>query len=393
MTQEFNDMLLLLGSAVHGISISQDHEYNIKRIKELAESQGVWSLVCPELEKNVDIKGESMQCMMMVAKNIQRNEYNLNLMQDLDAEGIDYCLLKGQAVAEIYPYPDYRISGDTDILIKPKDEKKTIVFLKRRGYQVKKRTKNDHHLKAYHSIGKLLEIHINLNSTTTRELLLDGLNPCHEPRRQILIYGKKIWTLGYNDGLLYLTAHYINHLIGGGGGIRQMLDLLLYMEKYESKIDMDQYKQIVKKLKYDGLIDIIKTIGAKYMGFSYPIKNEDLAEKLLSDCEEGGIFGFKTDTRKGFYQAYCKRRSGHQLHGNWILAVKRESTLLNKFFAYPYILKKEGYSYAKHKLLVPVAWLHRAFDISTRKVKEKETRNNNIEKRMKLMSELHMIDE
>lgn len=393
MTQCFEDMIMLLGAAVHGTMLKPSHKYQVKKIKELACSQGVWPLIYPELNKVIGITDESVEFMSAIAKAIQRNAYNLDTIYELEQWNIEYCLLKGQAIASIYPHPDYRISGDTDILIKPKDEKKVLSILEKRGYRIEKRKKNDHHFKAWHSVGGLLEVHIRLLAITTKEILFGGLEPYHEQRRQITIYGKKIWTLGYNDGLMYLTAHYINHLICGGGGIRQILDLLLYMEKYESEIDMALYYKTMVELKYDRLIDTLKTIGSKYLGFSYPITDENLAEKLLSDCEEGGIFGFETDTRKGFYQAYCKRRPGNHLQGKWILAVKSESTLLSKFFASPNVLKREGYSLAAYKLLVPYAWMHRAFDIMVRKRREKDKRKNNIEKRMKLMKEIHMIDE
>ena len=45
-----------------------------------------------------------------------------------------------------------------------------------------------------------------------------------------------VQTDSMKDTLMYLTAHYIKHLINSGGGVRKMMDLLLYIEKNKDKI-------------------------------------------------------------------------------------------------------------------------------------------------------------
>ena len=81
-----------------------------------------------------------------------------------------------------------------------------------------------------------------------------------------------------------------------------MMDLLLYMKANEDKIDFEKYNATIKELKYDKLVETIKTIGGKYFGLDFEVTEEALAEKLLDDTEYGGIFGFEADDRGQFYK-------------------------------------------------------------------------------------------
>ena len=391
MTRNFRDMLLLLQAAVQGTEKQLNEDSDREGIEQLAKSQGVWTLIYPELRKATGEKEESMEFMTVIARAIQRNAYNLDILGAMDQKGIYYCLLKGQAASILYPHPDFRISGDTDILIRPEDEEKVALFLKSCDYQVEKRRKNDHHMKAWHPIGGLLEVHVSLYSAPTQELLFQGWDPCHEERRKILLYGKPIWTLGINDGLWYMTAHYIKHLINGGGGIRQMIDLLLYLKKYKEEIDMEQYQRILAELKYDKLIEVVKCIGADYLGFSYPELEEysALADRLLSDSEEGGIFGMRNQYQNNLYQTYCRMRGNNRITSNLILATKSEITMWDKLFVGSETLVRQGYGYARTKILVPIAWIHRVID-KYRSKKEGVSDGKNDE-RLDLLKQLGMI--
>ena len=393
MTQEFQDMLYLLGWNYKSQIDGSKREYNVGKIKELAVSQGVWTLVFPELEKHADLSQYLNDFMAAVSIGLQRSTFQLQTISDLNAAGFKACLLKGAAVALAYPDPTCRISSDADILIDPAQEREIISFLEGHGYSVKPREKNDHHFKAYHPTGGLLEGHVRLYSVPTEKILLDGIKLYDEEWAEEEIEGYKIPILGLNDGLMYLTAHYIKHLVNEGGGVRQMLDLLLYIERYRDRLDFDRYEKLLKQLRYDKLVDVIKTIGAKYWDFDYPIKYEALADEILTDSEAGGIFGFDTDMRAGFYNEYCSRRGKSALKSTALLTVKNERGLINVLFPRQKdLMQQKEYRYARHTMLVPVAWVHRFFAlIKKRLTKGGKHENSAIESRLEMMRELSMI--
>lgn len=399
MTKTFENMLYLFGANANRAELCTIEDIDSDAIRQYAVEQGIWTMVYPELAKICDVKRYQAEFLMAVSAGVTRKEFTLNIIKKLEENGIKCCLLKGAAVCGLYADPECRISSDTDILIDPKDEKKLSKLLREYGYEVENRGVNDHHLKARHSVGGLFEAHIMLYSHTTSGILFNGLEMYGEPWDTSNINGYDYNVLGVNDGLMYLTAHYIKHLINSGGGVRQMMDLLLYIEAHKDKIDFDKYNNLLKELKYDKLIDVVKSVGGKYFGFDYEVKNIELMDKILSDTETGGIFGFSTDTRKNFYKTYCEKRttmSKKQYKIFWLL--KNEHSIWDRLFPnQKMLITKHGYAYAKNKLLIPVAWINRYIDILTGRRKKiykhlPSSDNTEFKERMQLMRDLGMID-
>ena len=397
MTNNFKNMLYLFSANARGTKVQIEGELNIEEIRRLAIEQGIWTLVYPELSKISDASKYQMEFFALVSKGIAQKEFTLGVIKKLEEQGIPCCLLKGASVSGLYNDPECRVSGDTDILIDPKDEEKLKVALLEMGYGVEERAENDHHLKAFHKNGGLLEAHIMLYSKISEKFLFNGLSMYSEPWATMNINGYDYHILGINDGLVYLTAHYIKHLVNEGGGVRQMMDLLLYMERYKDEVDFNRYENILKELSYDKLLDVIKTVGTKYFGFDYEIKDEDLAEKVLADSEEGGIFGFSTDKRKNFYDSYCEKRTTMSKYQHKVyMSLNSESSVFDKIFPSQKVLVNVyGIGYAKHKWLLPVAWVHRNIKLVARKFSGKKSQqkqdSTEFKERMQLMRDLNMI--
>ena len=395
MTEDFCNMLCLLGNSVNNCG-HKIKNTDIKKIREMAISQGTYALVYPELEKICDMRIYTNEFLSLVADGIKRNAFYIRLLDDMRKEGIGFCLLKGASVSRFYPVPEYRISGDTDILIDPADEEKVQRFLEKQGCIIEERDKNEHHFKAFHKTGGLMEVHIRLYSIPAQEILFEGKDLYNEEYSHMNVDGYTMPILGINDGLIYLTAHYIKHFVSKGGGVRQMLDLLVYIEHYKDKINFDRFYSILKDLRYDKLFSVITSIGAKYWGFNYPIEDEGLVERILTDCEEGGIFGEDNNTRNGFNKLYYSRRSlKNPVRHKYFMATNAEKTVMSRIFVGQKGLQLRGYSYARNRILVPLAWLHRFFDEIINGLKKRNHSTGygkEFKKRIELMQDLNMID-
>lgn len=398
MTKSFEQMLYLFGENACGIKADIGEEANTNEILSLAQSQGVWTMIYPQLAKRYGLPECRGEFFATIARSIAKRMFTLGIIKELEENGVSCCLLKGVTVAYLYAEPDCRVSGDTDILIEPKKEKFVSEFLIKKGYILSKRQKNDHHLKAYHTNGGLLEVHVKLDSYVSSKYIFSGTKLYKEPYSKLEIDGYKYTVLGVNDTLMYLTAHYIRHFVNSGGGVRQMMDLVLYIDKNKDKIDFDSYNEILKELRYDGLIDSVYYIANKYFGFSFEVKNnnEDLAGRLLTDCENGGIFG-QSREELGSYKEYCYRRSGISKNTLRIfLLFKSETGIISRFLLpQERLISEYGFSYARYKVLLPVAWIHRLFTISKRKKQRNVSSGASkgvVNERMKLMKDLGMID-
>lgn len=390
MTKSFEQLLYLFGAASLGKEVVIEGEINVEEIRKYAIEQGIWTVIFKKLEKICDISEYKNEFFSIVVKSIRKTEHNSFILKELEKNGVECCLLKGNAVSRLYHIPECRVSGDVDILINPADEKKSIQILSENGYKVDKRKTNDHHFKAYHSVGGLLEVHVMLYSKVTEEVIFNGKKFYSEPYQEITINNNRCKTLGINDGLMYLTAHYIKHLINSGGGIRQMMDLLLYIEHYKKDIDFEKYYEILRQLRYEKLIKVVLSIGAKYFGFNYEVVEEDLMLEVLDDTEQGGIFGFSSTDRNGFYNSYCKRRAtGSKIKYNIFYMLKGEGTFLRIFFPSKRNMHRLGYD---DKILF-VAWLKRFYGVLFKKRPSNvEAKKSGIAARMVLMKNLNMIE-
>lgn len=394
MTQEFRDMLYLIGAEVSGKEYNPDHKLNIDGILRAAAVQGVRTLVFPQLEKRCPDECAKYTPAFWgeIGSGIRRNAFQLKTLSELKKKGIRVCLIKGIAAAAAYPHPEYRISSDTDILIDEKDEAAVLAFLKENGYSVEpRRSKNEHHTKARHPIGGLLEVHVQLYSIPTQKMILSGMELYGEEYRIESFDECEVYTLGTNDALMYLTAHYLKHLVDEGGGVRQMLDLLLYMKKYESEIDFEKYNSAMQALGYEKLIDVVKAVGAMYWGMDFPKEHRKLCEELLTDSEEYGLFGHNSGGKNGFFTVYCERRGG-KMKNEAVQFFGGERSRMRRLFPKAQGLIERGYKHADNKLLYPFCCIHRLFDKSFEMIFGKKKRENpQVEKRIDMMKELGMI--
>ena len=175
---ELKRLLYILGCTLKGEK--PDTEFDIENIYNLAINQGIWHIIYETLEKYYNLSAYKMRFLTTVTKSISANEFVYDTIKKLEADGISCCYLKGIAIARLYPSPDCRISSDTDILIKPENQERTIDILKSLGYTIGEIKENFHHFQATHPKGKLLEVHTMMYSKPTRDVILSGENLYNE---------------------------------------------------------------------------------------------------------------------------------------------------------------------------------------------------------------------
>lgn len=409
MSTEFINMLYLFGAAATGKPINIKYCENLSKIRDLAVSQEVWDVIYAALRDKI-ASGEvkippqiyaSLEKTFIsnVALNVRRVEYNMQTLRKLEEHGIRCCVLKGTTVARLYAMPETRISSDMDILIDARNEKKAAEILTQLGYECESRSKYDHHIKAHHKIGGLLEIHVALHSVPTNDIILDAEIRYNE---EFMLLDDGICSLGVNDALTYLSAHLIKHLVNDATGVRQMMDLLLYMKAYEAQIDWDKYNALMKKLGYDNLIRVVKGIGVRFFGMEFDdaITEGHGMEELLEDCEIGGAFGHAEEERKQFYDMFTKRRSGNTTTKHLVYRLFTAERSFWSLIFPPADSLKQNFPYAKkYSVLLPVAWVNRFIMIFKRNSgqlnsagsEDAKKINAVIERRMKMVEKLEML--
>ncbi len=408
MTQDFTNMLYLFGAAALGKEVKTEYCKNLSKIRELSLMQEVWDVVYsgvrPEIESGkVKIPPEIYTALEKtflsnVGLNIQKIQFNLSSLRALEENGIKCAVLKGITISRLYAMPEARVSSDMDILIEEKDEASAVKILTQLGYDCEERSKYDHHMKATHKTGGLLEVHVALHSAPTNDIILDDEIRYNEEFHRL---PDGTYTLGIQDNLVYLSAHLIKHLINDATGVRQMMDILLYMKEYENEIDWDKYNSLMKKLGYYTLIRVIKGVGVKYFGmeFADAITEGHGIEELLEDCEIGGAFAKNEKERERFYAIFTQRRSKRGTVDYLLYRLfKSERSIFALLFP-PVSAIKARFPYVeKYPIMLPFGWVHRFVQIflktSGKEVPktEKDIKENDvIARRIKMAEKLGMF--
>ncbi|KAF1086097.1 hypothetical protein SPSYN_00835 [Sporotomaculum syntrophicum] len=421
MSQAFDDTIYLFACGARGYEPVLTHDIDVVKIFNLAVSQGIWQTTFMAI-KNLYKQGRLaidektfVQWNNEVAVNLihvtQKNRAVSRAMQALEQNGIQCCLLKGEILATLYYHPISRVSNDTDLLIEKKLIKKAVHILKQCGFEVIPEEKPSYHVCCNHPQAGLIELHHRLYDEIFEDVWFDKMSLNREAYRQLKTsQGNYITTLGINDGLIFVTLHLIKHFLYEGVGIRQLMDVLLYMSYYKDEIDWGRYDNLLAYLKYDKFIRNAIGIGVKYLGFAeaeLPQSQYDnvIMQKILLDMENGGLYGKNEVERKEFYKVYTEERFKRFKQGsykNYMYERMKPQVFKALFPARGRLLI--NYPYARNnQLLLLVAWLHRLLNFfwglfnKEKAIKEyigyqsPVLSNEVIKKRMDIIRELDMV--
>lgn len=391
MTNEFKALMRLVGAAAQGTTISAlPCELDWARIARLAEEQEVQSLLgyalrlsptldCPPELRNILLARMRQQAF----SNHAWKHSTLQLLEKMNAEGIHALLVKGYAVAECYAAPDSRMSGDTDLLIEPKDEKRACAFMKSNGFTVERRWTNGHHDVCWHPQLGCVELHVRLYDEIVEDVWFDGMDGREfvcEPSIEVCTPDGGYCTLGYTDHMIFLMLHLIKHFILSGMALRMMLDVALFFSHNAEKIDSMRFWQTMKDLRYEAIAQTILWAAVRDCGMdaaSIPGLSEMDAEQvdlILDDMESGGWLG----------QIDEKARSEGWLEYNRQLLMKNRNRIQYLFFMIRWKMgmylqalfpsrKTLAIRYPcvqKSAIMIPFVWMHRLIFRSGRAVKK-----------------------
>lgn len=277
MTNEFKALMQLVGAAAQGKAVSGlPDDLDWQKIERLADEQAVQTLLgyalklspglaCPE-ELRKRLVGQMRQ---LAFSNNAWKVSILRLIQQMNDAGIPALLIKGYAVADCYAAPDCRMSGDTDLLIEPKNEKRACAFMKANDFAVERRWTNGHHDVCQHPQMGCVELHVMLYDEIVEDVWfgrMDGREFVCEPPIEAETPDGCYRTLGYTDHMIFLMLHLIKHFIMTGMSLRMMLDVALFFSHHAGRIDSARFWKTMESLKYGTIAQSILWAMVRYCG-------------------------------------------------------------------------------------------------------------------------------
>lgn len=299
----------------------------------------------------------------VLIQTMKTNEF-LQLEKYLQSAGIRLLVVKGIICRELYPNPDYRLSGDEDILIEPEQFSDCHTMMLSYGMHV---LEPDQDIERVYEVpyGKQnspLYIELHKSLFPPESSAYGDFNYLFEKvfdrAEMVNIQNVPVYTMEYTDHLFYLICHAFKHFLHSGFGIRQVCDITMFANAYGKEIDWLRLLEQCRSIHAEQFTAALFRIGKKYLTFSareacYPAewKNIRVDEStLLDDLLSGGVYGAANMSRQHSSNITLNAVSAHK-QGR-----KTKGLILRTVF--PPIRKLERrYPYLKkYPFLLPVAW-------------------------------------
>ena len=204
---------------------------------------------------------------------------------------VPYTILKGTTAAQYYPFPQYRLLGDIDIITKPSDYHTACEMLLKNGYK-----EINHHFfddnerhRCFIKNDIVVEVHYYfaiLNDPEKAEfldhLIIENINMSHTLPDQI-------------NGLV-LLEHISQHL-EDGLGLRQIIDWMMFVNSCLSDEEWKGFQPLCKKVGLEKLAVTTTRMCEIYLGLTERKWSTDadgaLCRELMDYILSCGNFGSK----------------------------------------------------------------------------------------------------
>ena len=81
------------------------------------------------------------------------------------------------------------------------------------------------------------------------------------------IMGCDIYSLSHAQHMLFLIMHFVKHFLHGGVGIRQVLDIIMYAERFGTEIDWPHLYAVLEEEHVLTLSENVFAIAVDHLGF------------------------------------------------------------------------------------------------------------------------------
>lgn len=300
----------LTGNTAKNISAFSDGA-DMSKVVDMAEKHKVLSLLYSIFEgSGEDISPELMGRVQRFTEKTTLQSYRLLLLTKkitglLEEQQISVIVLKGCGIAEKYPVPEYRKSGDVDLLLQDEEAcGRAGKILERNGYRLKQEQHANHHVSFSDREGIDLELHLMMAEPFDSE----GINVrMKEYQDRALSRPEKREVMGTvlpvapeDVQAFSLLVHMLQHFLRAGFGLKLLTDWVAFWNRVEDETVRESYLKMTQECGIDGFSKAVTLVCEKYLGLQGGrIYREDLtkcfseafAERFLQDILEGEEFG------------------------------------------------------------------------------------------------------
>lgn len=313
--------LLRSGLWEQGAQVSPYEPLDFNALFQMAKDQSVVGLLAAGLEHVEDRKVTKQEAVPFLKKvvalenrNASMNTFIESLFIKLRGAGISSMLVKGQGIAQCYERPQWRYSGDVDLLLDAEN------YVKARELFAKEIAVAEPEGKSIKHQGmKLGAWTVELHGTLRSELSPRVDRIIDSVQEECIRFGLvRTWRNGETDiflpspdcDVIFIFTHILKHFYKGGIGLRQICDWCRLLWIYWNGIDKSLLEKWLREMRLMSEWKAFAAMVVDYLGFpatDMPLYDPDpkwskKATRILSFILKVGNFGWKRDM--SYYQKY-----------------------------------------------------------------------------------------
>lgn len=275
------------------------------RLLDLAQRHKVLPLLWDILMEDGQLSDRQKSRMEQICEPVVSSSYRLLfltrfLVGKIREAGFDVVVLKGCGVASYYPVPEYRKSGDIDLLVREEDCQNIRKLLHEEGYFVKDAQHANHHISCCSAEGIDIELHIMLSEPFRNKKTNEFMEAC---AKEILdhpdwvnVMGVLLPVPGESLQALHLLLHMLQHFLRSGFGLKMLADWVVFWNRDLPGQVRTDFMELAQKC---GIADFEAAVtqlcetrlGMRTLPKSVRHVDEKLTDELLVDVMAGGEFG------------------------------------------------------------------------------------------------------
>lgn len=340
--EEIDNIIYLSGCVLKGEKADKDRisKMDLEALFNASKRQSMAAIVGKALQ-DAGVQNEAFE--QALAKSVRKNvllKRELKTITDsFEKNHIWYLPLKGCIMMDYYPSVGLRQMSDIDILVDPACNKLIKKIMTDLGFETilfNRGIQDVYYKKPVYNI----EIHRSLIPERKELSLIEEYykNPTRILKKSESEHGKE---LSKEDFYIFMIAHAYKHYNGGGTGLRTLMDIYVYLNKFEKNMDMLYVSNELKKLDISNFEEIIKNLSFNLYERK---KLSDEEKEMLKYIYSSGAYG-STEHR---YRNRLKRNEGKKL-----------SYVLKRVFVTGETVKNYYPFFYKFPIFLPVLWIYR----------------------------------
>lgn len=329
--------------------IAQNIDFGV--LIEVARKHSVANIIYEPLKKTGVLGASNEQKLKLFYNFAIVNDtvltHYLDLLSDrFEKEEIPHCVMKGPVIKKLYPRSDFRQSSDLDIFVPKEFRQKAHDIMLDLGFQIERFNAEDADDSYFIEKKVKVELHRILVSNKT-----PWQEECQKIADRLVLSDNKKFTyeMTKEDYYLYMIAHMAKHMKYSGMGIKMVLDIFVYINRYGDVLD----KMLIKeRLNKCGLVQFEEKVTALTNYWFGGDSADEFIQKLGDYVFVSGAFG----TKKQLDSYFLAEEAGSS-DSDFVTKVK----YYIKFFFQPYSYMCKKYPVLiKMPFLLPFLWVYRA---------------------------------